>query len=69
MTDRETLITMFERAGVATGPESLSYPDDPDGPNRLRVGSEGASNDGYGGFYAEFSFDDDGALKTVGIWE
>lgn len=62
-TDRQTLVDMFERAGVVWEPSNTAEG------APIEVGTDGEHNEGYPGFVAQFEFDENGNLKTVGVWE
>lgn len=60
MTDRETLVAMFQRAGVVMKETEKGFE---------VYAKDGPHNVGYAGFLADFEFDEAGALKAVGAWE
>ena len=70
MTDRETLLAMLDRAGIAY--------DDGNGPGDAtgititvppRSYQAGSPIIGYTGFMTTVHFDADGALRQIGVWE
>lgn len=65
-TDRETLIDMFERAGVVWRTEDKLASN----LGAITVeAKEGPANQGYTGFFAEFDFSEDGALARIILGE
>jgi hypothetical protein len=66
MDDRETLIEMLDRAGVA-----WEESEDQDGAaSAIAVSAKtGDVNLGYSGFFTHFGFNEDGSLKHMGAWE
>lgn len=65
MTDRELLIAMLDRAGVAWEVEGRL-----DRPDIVVIEAQaGQKNEGYMGFVAKFHFAPNGALAKVGVWE
>jgi hypothetical protein len=64
MTDREQLEAMLDRAGV------VHKHQDGDDPGVLTIeAKDGARNEGYAYFIAQFIFREDGSLDHVGVWE
>lgn len=56
MTDLETLKAMLDRAGISRA-------------LRIEANAEGDRNLGYGFFFSELHFDQDGHLLAWGSWE
>jgi hypothetical protein len=70
MNDKETLLAMFERAGIVpefpTGGNGGKYTD------VVTVNADRrdeSPQDGYHGRYTDFSFHPDGSLAQIGAWE
>lgn len=73
MTDRETLIALFDRARILWAEDAdVTRRDFPHAASAIRVGTQGAAhpgNDGYTDFYTAYVFDAEGRLLSVGAWE
>ena len=64
LTDYRRIIKMLNKAGVAYVPTEL-----PDGSVRLNVHAcMGQGNEGEGGLYTSFIFNEDGSLASMGTW-
>jgi len=61
-THKEQLIQIFKEAGVTADQDFY-------GKNSLRLGVGNPGVDGYAGFETIFTFDADGKLLAVGIYE
>lgn len=66
-TDRETIVAMFERAGVDWESSAWSVDDKTLVVNA--ISADDGPNRGWSDFYAEFGFNEDGSLAWVGAWE
>lgn len=68
MTDRETILSILDRAGVVyeEGGECVA---NPGGSTTVIEAKVGDKNLGYSGFLSYLYFDADGALLAVGAWE
>lgn len=60
MTDQEQLKAMFDKAGVVHEDDEKTI---------TVTALTGPKNFGYNGFYAAFSFNDDGALDSTSVYE
>jgi hypothetical protein len=78
MSDLQTITTMLTRAKIGISIDATRVTDASGNGQPLPVGltitvdrvEDGRQRTfGYAGFYAEFYFDDDGALVGVGAWE
>ena len=74
MTDLQTIVVMFGRAGIEYTIAPTRDSNTPPLPAGMTVTVARADEDtprifGYLGFFAEFYFDADGVLLGVGAWE
>lgn len=73
MTDKETLMAMFDRAKVvySNTPPDTKVPDE--GilvvQEDKRYAEASSPNSGYSGFFTVFVFNTEGALISMGAWE
>jgi hypothetical protein len=72
VTDRERFEALMADFGVPLNPTITHvWEPDPDRPNDLTIIADAPGDrvEGYIGFRADFTFDDDGNFVKVGIWE
>lgn len=71
MTDRDRLEALLSDFGVVfSGTDKWTRHDGSVYPEAVRIEPDaGPKNDGYSGFWCEFTFADDGTFLRVGVWE
>lgn len=69
MTDREIIIGILTRAGIAWKVETETIWRVETENDIVVESKQGPNNLGYSGFFAVFSFNPDDSLKSIGVWE
>jgi hypothetical protein len=65
MTDREALLALLERFGLAPATEFLEY----DEPDVIELRVDQGNVKGYMSFHAIFDFDENGKFRELSLWE